>query len=332
MSVVYKGQVINSDLTKTARGGTELMRDRFLAVVSDDLKEQVAIHFSRPNKIYDDVPNILYIHDLPGDPAIVDYVTKYRDSFAKFVFVSYYQRDQFIRAYGLLPSKCVVIQNAIDLRKITTQEKPKDQIKIIYHTTPHRGLELAYHIVDAVSKRHENIQFDVFSSFSVYGWDERDKPYEALFDAIKKHPNMAYYGGVSNERVLKALSESHIFLYPSIWEETSCLAMIEALAHNCLCIYPSYGALIETGTSGSQLGMYDFTEIKGDHMNKSASILNSIIEKENQEPGFIEQYGGFNRSDQWYVYSLDYFKTRWESIIKEILNENNKRKQHSNLS
>ena len=41
---------------------------------------------------------------------------------------------------------------------------------------------------------------------------------------------MTYHGFKPNDVVRKALSEAHIFAYPSIWVETSCISAIEAMS------------------------------------------------------------------------------------------------------
>jgi hypothetical protein len=57
MSVVYKGKVIDTNLSREARGGTEMMRERLIKNVPQDLLKDFAIHFSRPREIYSDVKN-----------------------------------------------------------------------------------------------------------------------------------------------------------------------------------------------------------------------------------------------------------------------------------
>ena len=58
MSCVYKGQVIDTEMSKNARGGTEMMRDRLLRFVPMELLQNYTIHLSRPRQLYLDVKNI----------------------------------------------------------------------------------------------------------------------------------------------------------------------------------------------------------------------------------------------------------------------------------
>ena len=91
----------------------------------------------------------------------------------------------------------------------------------------------------------DKIHFDVYSSFEAYGWKERDKPYEEVFKTIREHDGMTYHGFKPNDVVRKALSEAHIFAYPSIWVETSCISAIEAMSAGVQIVCPNLGALLK---------------------------------------------------------------------------------------
>ena len=257
MSVIYKGEVIDTELSKKSNGGTEMMRQRLINVANPDYLSKVAIHLSRTREMYDDVPNILWCHDLAEDPENRVLTDGGWQKFDRLVFVSAWQRDQYIMRYGIPYSRCSVIHNAIE-KEYAPTEKKQDKIRFIYHTTPHRGLELLVPIFEAIAKDFPNVELDVYSSFSIYGWESRDEPYKELFDKIKEHPQMNYHGAVSNEEVLKALENAHIFLYPNVWKETSCIALIEAIKSQVICIHPNYGALPETSSNATI--SYDFKE------------------------------------------------------------------------
>jgi UDP-glucose:(glucosyl)LPS alpha-1,2-glucosyltransferase len=316
VSVIYKGKVIDSDLTKKANGGTEQMRSRLLSNVDKDLLANVAIHFSRPEKLFEDVPNILYCHDLAEDDAVHSIHQEW-NLYEKFVFVSYWQRDQFIKNFNIPYSKCTVIQNAVE--KLPARcSKPSDRVNLIYHTTPHRGLELVLPIFDKLCELHDNIHMDIYSSFGVYGWEQRDVPYQPVFDRIKDHPHMTYHGAVSNDEVMKALEKAHIFLYPSIWKETSCIALIEAMLSGVFPIYPSYGALPETGSFVSNVGMYEFSEDMNANASSALNFATQIISKQKENPLFIEHVmtTAIAKSN---LHSIEKYTQDWDSLLKSVL-------------
>ena len=316
MSCIYKGNVVDTNLSRNARGGTEMMRERLLNNVPQELLQNFAIHFSRTREMYSDVKNIFYCHDLVMDPENKILKDGGWRKFDQFVFVSYWQRDQYVLVYGIPYSICTVIPNAIELEYQPIQKRT-DQIRFIYHTTPHRGLELVYPIFDALSKQFDNIHLDVYSSFKIYGWEQRDKPYEQLFEKLKAHPKITYHGSKSNDEVLAALKESHIFLYPSIWQETSCIAMIEAIRSGVLVIHPSYAALPETSSSATL--MYEYTEDVHEHVNIAFIVTKNLLEAQRSNENFLNV---ITSSDRHALprNSINKFKSSWINLLRRLDN------------
>lgn len=313
MSMIYKGEVVETELSKNSMGGTEMMRKRLLDNVQKELLEGYAIHFSRPREIPSDVKNIMYCHDLAEDPENKVLLDEGWKQFDHFVFVTAWQRDQYIRLFGLPYSLCSVIPNAIE-KRYEAEEKNTETIRFIYHTTPHRGLELLVPAFDALSKEYPNIHLDVYSSFAIYGWPQRDDLYVELFKQIHEHPKMTYHGSVPNEQVLEALDRSHIFLYPNIWKETSCIALIEAIRSGLICIHPNFGALPETAANATI--MYDYNEDPTMHANLAYAIGKSVLEHQKNDPMFINR---FTRSDRFGLVPNDIntFGNLWTKLLRQ---------------
>src|SRR5690606_2058708 len=113
------------------------------------------------------------------------------------IFVSNWQQHTYNMVLGVPFAESRVIRNGIT----TTEFKPKDNegpIRLIYHTTPHRGLELLIPAFIEASK-HYDLHLDVFSSFDAYGWGERDQQYEELFNLISEQNNITNHGFQTNE-------------------------------------------------------------------------------------------------------------------------------------
>ena len=313
--MIHKGNVVESEQSKNANGGTEMMRKRLIDNVDSELLSDVAIHFSRPRHVPADVnKNILYCHDLAQDPENTILRNEKWKQFDHFVFVSQWQRDQYNAMYGIPFSKCSIIQNAIE----TTYEprkKSTEQIRFIYHTTPHRGLELLYPVFDALTKVHDNIHLDVFSSFSIYGWEQRDEPYRETFMELTDHPHITYHGAQPNGTVLEALKQSHIFLYPCIWQETSCIAMIEAIRCGVLCIHPNLGALSETSANATI--QYNYNEDKSAHANIAYAYAKQVLDIQKNDTDFIHKMTNTDRC-QLYPHNIDIFKSNWTKLLLEL--------------
>ena len=73
----------------------------------------------------------------------------------------------------------------------------------------------------------------------------------------------------------------HIFAYPSIWPETSCIALLEAMSAGLLCVHSAYAALPETASNWTM--MYPMTENHQEHCNRFADQLLSAVQMVDQE-------------------------------------------------
>lgn len=286
------------------------MRDRLLSSLSHTEFKDVTIHLSRVRDYDPSTKNILWCHDLPLDPESAILNQEGWKKFNRIVFVSQWQRDQYVNVFGIPYSRCTVIPNCI-VKPQSFGKTTDDTIRFIYHTTPHRGLVMLYSIFDHLTKHHSNIYLDVYSSFKIYGWEVRDKPYEKLFGAIKDHPNMSYHGARPNEEVLEALKTSDVFLYPCAWTETSCIAMIEALSYDVLCIHPNLGALTETSQGKSII--YDITENQQHHMQRAYDATRKVLQYSKED---INKMGV---SD--YKNTYNSFIAQWQKLLMEVKND-----------
>jgi glycosyltransferase involved in cell wall biosynthesis len=259
---------------------------------------------------------ILWLHDLPNDPESQHLKDpNLRKRFKKIVAVSDWQMQLYNVVLGLPYSESTVIKNGIYPIEIE-RKRFADTIKIIYHTTPHRGLELLVPVFEELCKHHDNIELDVFSSFSIYGWSERDKPYEQLFERCKTHPKINYHGAVSNEQIREELKKSHIFAYPSIWPETSCLAAIEAMSAMNYVVCPNYAALPETCSNFAN--MYQWTEDTNEHANRFYAVLDATI-NDIKNNGIHHNRLKFQKDYFDVMYNWDMIAQKWEATLNGLL-------------
>jgi len=314
------------ELSKNAMGGTEMMKYGLYDRLPKSIRDQVQIICSRVREVDETKPTILWLHDMFNDPEAVHLKDEEsRERFAKLVFVSNWQWTTYNLAMGIPHSEAIILRNAIE--PIESHEKPNDKtVRLIYHTTPHRGLEILVPVVDFLTKNgYENIHLDVYSSFEAYGWPQRDEPYQKLFDVIRNHPNMTYHGYQPNEVVREALKKADIFAYPSIWQETSCIAAIEAMSAACAVVHPNYGALPETmGNFGFS---YQYHEDMQQHANIFANVLANVINLYVNDREKTHSRLQFQKMWADNFYSWDMRTKEWEGLIRGILAEEKGKKK-----
>ena len=306
-----------NEVNKDSKGGTELLQERLYGGdIPRELLEKVQIVFSRARDLDPDKKKIYYCHDLPEDPEssrLSD--PMYRKKFDKFVFVSNWQMEKYNEVRGVEYNRSTVIKNSI-VPIDTTKRTKSDKIRLIYHTTPHRGLQLLVPAFVELCKRHDDITLDVYSSFKIYGWEQRDAQYQELFDICRNHPNIKYHGTVSNDEIREALLSADIFAYPSIWKETSCLSLIEAMSAGLLCIHPNLAALSET--SMGLTWMYQWNEDANAHAGGFMQVLHQGIEVMRNQREAIEADLKLQKIQVDRVHGWNNKANEWKALLESI--------------
>lgn len=274
-----------NDVSVNANGGTEIAKRGLTSVLDPKLLEPTQIICSRIRELDETKIRIFWANDLPEDPESSKLKeARYRDKFHHLIFISHWQYERYRMVLGL-PYKYnhSVLETAIAPAISQFTLKPTDTIRLVYTSTPQRGLALLLPVFDALSKKYSNIHLDVFSSFKIYGWEERDKQFEPLYEFCRNHPQITYHGFTPHAQLLHHLNSCHIFAYPCIWPETSCRAMLEAMSAKLLCVHPNYGALPDT--SGGLNLMYQGDDDSQTHMQTFYGALEAaIVRTQNDYP------------------------------------------------
>jgi glycosyltransferase involved in cell wall biosynthesis len=307
-----------NELNKNSKGGSELMYMRLKESLEKKYDAAFLDNFqnvlSRVRDVHTDRHVIYWVHDLPGDPETVHLQENAsRDRFKKIVFCGQWQAQAYRSVLGVPFNNTTVIETGI----YPVEYKPKvdNEVRLIYTSTPQRGLELLYPVFNALAEKYDNIHLDVFSSFKIYGWGEADKQYETLFENLKNHPKITYHGFQPNEVVREYLQKAHILAYPSIWMECNSQSLIEAMSAGCLCVHPNLGGL--TDTAGGLTMMYDFDEDHNIHANRFAGVLSHAIEQVNNSN--VQNYLGFVKTYADHRYNWLNIFPKWDVLLNSIL-------------
>jgi glycosyltransferase involved in cell wall biosynthesis len=234
------------------RGGTELQFEYLTKYVDSKLLDQVQITTSVPEKIplSKDKINILWQKN-SYDQGNLQPWFKDKSNHKKYdwyVFNSHWNYEKFRYYFDIPTDRSLVIKNGIDkIEPKNLQYKKGDPIKLIFHPTPWRGLNVILAAMQMI--KNPLITLDVYSSTEVYGQafkEANDKQWEGLYEQARQLPNVNYIGYKSNEYIKEHLKDYHLFVYPNTWEETFCISAIEAMAAGLYIITTNNGALFET--------------------------------------------------------------------------------------
>lgn len=302
---------------KPAMGGTEILREGLYKHTNVSEYDNINLLLCTPDygKIRFTKKNILWQHLNYSDESLGPIKDQsFMKSIQASVYVSNWQIEKFRYLFQIPVHNSYVIKNAIE--PIEFIEKPRgEKLKLIYTSTPFRGLSVLLDVFEQLNR--DDIELDVYSSTSVYGSgyvNHTGDVYEELFDRARLMKNVNYMGYAENQDIHKAVQQAHIFAYPSIFEETCCLSMVEAGAAGCDMVTTNLGALYETGSEYAKMIPIQSTE--ADMVNNYAQALNDTIDnywnKENQDK-LKEQSDFYNK-----YYSWERRAKEWNRFFEEV--------------
>jgi glycosyltransferase involved in cell wall biosynthesis len=160
--------------------------------------------------------------------------------------VSEWHRRTFIDNFGMPAAKVIATRNGF-FRELVSRNAKREWSRAAYSSTPYRGLEVLLRIFPQLRAEVPSCTLDVFSGMKVYGWtSEADLQEFGGIYAAAAQPGVTLHGGVPQPVLMKHLAGTGLFLYPNTFEETSCIAAIEAQASGCVVITSARAALNET--------------------------------------------------------------------------------------
>lgn len=293
-------------------GGTELLLKNLQKYVQLEQLNKANLVVSSCNHLAISAikPNILWQHlsyDQNNVQGMLD--KSFVDQINKFVYVSNWQLSKFQEYFNTPYDRSIVIQNAIEpIEYIPRQETKK--LKLIYTSTPWRGLEVLLDSLDILKR--DDIELDVYSSTIIYGKHFMPNAYDHLFNRCRATKNVNYRGYAVNRAIRKAVQQAHIFAYPSIFEETSCISAIEAGAAGCRIVITDLGALPETCNKYASYARSNTNKKQLAH--EYAELLNYEIDMyyDNQK-SLLHQSTYFNNK-----YSWENRKIEWDNLLNNI--------------
>lgn len=231
--------------------------------------------------------------------------------------VSDWQRDQYHQYFGIDLAQMRVLRNAISPAFCDRFPPPSPILPqktqppvLVYTSTPFRGLDILLEVFPRIRQAVPGTILKVFSSMKVYNMSDRD--FEPLYQKCQEMEGIEYIGSVSQPVLANYLQTATALAYPNTFEETSCIAVMEAMASGCQIVTSKWGALPETTAGFAQLIPVtgDWDTYKEQFASEMVDALKGMMEPNSValEQHLRQQVNCINQSYRWEVRAQEWLE------------------------
>jgi glycosyltransferase involved in cell wall biosynthesis len=188
---------------------------------------------------------ILWTHDVARAYKNLDI---FHDAIDEIFATSNYQMNDIANAYKIPKEKFWVCDLGIDKKFFDEHSKnvSRDPDKVIYCTTPYRGLDVLLDAWPEIRKRSPNAWLRVISGMSLYSMPSRVE-FNELIDKARamEKQGVKYSEPLPRADFVRELAEASVFAYPNHFPETYCTVASEATYLDVGIVSSAYGAIPE---------------------------------------------------------------------------------------
>jgi 2-polyprenyl-3-methyl-5-hydroxy-6-metoxy-1,4-benzoquinol methylase len=201
--------------------------------------------------------------------------------FDKAIVLSEYHKN----VIGLLPNKTYVSRNGINQQDFRGSKEVRNPHRLIYTSSYDRGIEHLLKRWSEVRRAVPDAELHLF-----YGWDtydkmmevgRRPKDYREYMTKLMQQEGVFEHGRVGHKRLIKEFYKSGVYVYPTHFDEISCISAMKAQECGCVPVVFDFAALKETVQSGVKLAGNALTEGNMDkYISELINILQDVDEQE----------------------------------------------------
>lgn len=200
-----------------------------------------------------------------------------------------WHKNLFISTYPQLNNKITVINNGVN-NNMFTQHTRKVNNRFIYTSCTERGLDRLLEIWPLLTKEIPDAELFI-SSYNNFPINSNEV---VLKNIIDSYPNVEHLGKLNKNDLYELMSTAEYWLYPTNFNETSCITAMEMLMSEVICIYYPIAGLVYT------LGDYGIPVQRG---NEIETILELTTKNKNEIKKRGKEYAiscsWENRANNW---------------------------------
>ena len=235
-------------------------------------------------------------------------------NFDKIMCLTEFHKNYIMGKQGVPEEKTYVTRNGLNPEKFAFKRPEKNPNKLVWLSSPDRGLKRCMLVLDRVREKYPNIELHVY-----YGTDNLEKyGLKALADEL--HSMMSerswvkYHGFTEQKKMAREIADAVIWPHTHNFIESFCITALETME---LGIYPvtrALGALVNVLDEPSKKGMATLLQFK------SATMDHHLITEEEIE-GYQKAIEQALETKAWEKISFNVNRHSWEAVSNEWLSE-----------
>lgn len=175
-----------------------------------------------------------------------------------------WHKNLFLEKYPMLKDKIITINNGIDVSKFDNGKIIKRSNRFVYTSCSERGLSRLLELWPSIVAELPDAELYI-ASYNKFPHNEFEKQ---LLTTIQKYDNIFHQGTLNKDDLYKLMATSEYWLYPTNFNETSCITAMEMLMTEVICIYYPVAGLVNT------LGEYGIPVKRGEELSTILNLSN----------------------------------------------------------
>lgn len=182
---------------------------------------------------------ILFHYGCPLDTNSI--LKKWNKKINKCICQTEWHKNRFLDLYPELNDKIITINNGICIDKFIYKSN-KIANKFIYTSCSERGLDRLLELWPQIIENLPDAELSI-CSYNKFPSNEYEKN---INEIINKHDSITHLGCLNKDDLYKLMSTAEYWLYPTNFDETSCITSMEMLMSEVICIYYPRAGLVNT--------------------------------------------------------------------------------------
>jgi GR25 family glycosyltransferase involved in LPS biosynthesis/glycosyltransferase involved in cell wall biosynthesis len=223
------------------------------------------------------------------DLSVESILTKWSSKITGCVCQTEWHKNLFLSSFPQLKDKFNIINNGINTHLFNMENK-KQTNKFVYTSCSERGLSKLIQLWPNILENLPDAELFI-SSYNDFPKSDEDNK---INEFIKNNSSIKHLGKLNRKELYEMMSSAEYWLYPSYFQETSCITSLELLASEVICLYYPIAGLVNT------VGDYGIQISEGNEVDKLLNLsIKQKIELKKKGKQYALSSSWKNRAEQW---------------------------------